>query len=164
MRKHFRSTSARLLGAAAGSALVVAVLIVANPFPGSVYGQTVPGSTVPDDMESAPGVAVSPVSATVSVLGVAESPSSGAAPVVTSQAPAGVAVQPVALPRTGVGLTADSGFSDTIGYGLLALAAALGSAAAVMRTVAPANDTNTRNTPPAGIVSGRRYRFLTLRR
>lgn len=135
MRKLFRSTSARLLGAAAGSALVAAVLIVANPFPGSVYGQTVPGSTVPDDAESAPGVAVSPVSATVNVPGIAVSPSTAAAPVVTSQAPAGVAaVQPVALPRTGTGLTADSGFSDTVGYGLLALAAGLGSAAVVMRT------------------------------
>jgi hypothetical protein len=132
MRNVFRSTSARLLGAAAGSALVAAVLIVANPFPGSVHGQTVPGGTVSNTTTTAPGTAVSP---SVGAAGSAAAPSTGTAPVVTSQAGAAVVTQqPTALPRTGTGVTADNGFGETAGYGLLALAAGLGTAAVVLRT------------------------------
>ncbi|MGH2600118.1 MAG: hypothetical protein ACRDJ9_12130 [Dehalococcoidia bacterium] len=43
-----RSMTARLLLAAAGSAAVAVFVFVVNPFPSGVYGQTVPGSTLPN--------------------------------------------------------------------------------------------------------------------
>ena len=132
MRRIVRSTTLRLAAAAGGSALIAAALMLANPFPFSVQGQTVPSTSI------APGTAVSPATsapATVVSPVTAAPPATGVAPVVGAQTQAiTVTQQPAALPRTGAGLGADSSMSVTGTYGLLALAAGVGSVAVVLRS------------------------------
>jgi hypothetical protein len=154
MHALLQSMTARLLLAAAGSALVALFVFVVSPFPSDVYGQTVPGSTLPSaatvpvaertTTEAAPvTTAPAPPAANTTTspsTSTTTSPATGsavAAPVVPVAAPArqvAVAQQPVALPRTGTGgLDADTAMSTSVAYGFLALAAALTTAAVVHR-------------------------------
>jgi len=158
MHALLQSMTARLLLAAAGSALVALFVFVVNPFPSDVYGQTVPGSTLPSaatvpvaertTTEAAPvttapappaaGTTTSPAAGTTTspAANTTTSPATSAAtaPVVSAAQQVAVAQQPVALPRTGTGgLDADTAMSTSVAYGFLALAAALTTAAVVHR-------------------------------
>ncbi len=137
MHQLLRSTPTRLLIAALGSAVTALFLLAVNPFPSDVYGQTPQGQQCTPGGSGCGTVGTQLVTFTQPGATVQRGPSQ---PVTTTQArPATTSQQPVALPRTGAGLTADSQVSTStmIAYGLLALAAASGSAGlmlAVRRT------------------------------
>lgn len=133
MRTLLRSVPHRVFAAAAGSALLAAVVVAVNPFPVSVHGQSVPGATVAPAGSTVPSLPATEVSPSVSAPGSAVAPAA-AAPVVAPRAQAPVvAQQPVALPRTGTSVAADSGVTTAVLAGLLAVAAASATAAVGLR-------------------------------
>jgi hypothetical protein len=132
MKKWRLHGSARLLAAMIAGALVGGSVLFANPFTSSVFGQD-PGATgvvatQPSSVSVLGGRAVTPATSTVATT--AARPVAGA-PTAGSQV---VAQQPTGLPRTGTGMSADTGFGVTGALTLLAVSLALlGGGVAVRR-------------------------------
>lgn len=116
-----RSTWARCVIAVTASVLAAAFMLLVRPFPTDVFAQQ--PSTV-----AQPVIDVRPLTPTGSAPTISVSP---ARPV----APAVAAPQPVAVPRTGAGITADRDLPLGMGMAaaVVAFAAAFGSTAYVVR-------------------------------
>lgn len=139
MDRFRRSTVSRLLEAALGSAALALFVLLVNPLPTDVLGQTAPTPTTATPTAVARAAAAAPAAvapaAAAAPAPAAAARSTGATAQAPAQAAPRAAAQPAALPRTGTGTRPSAGMSvnELAAYGLLALTAAFGSAALVLK-------------------------------